>query len=401
MNKKVQKNIDSEQSDHIDNDIGLNSHLPLNSVAFAEVYDDFTKEIGVSSDFFIDSVMLDKPLLTTILETEFGRIGIILLPIKNGEIYISSNLIDSINDGINLAQEYGAKSASLTGLIPSATNYGKDIDYSKNDGFLLTTGHASTVSAIALNVTNALNNTKRNIDSETIAYIGLGSIGMATINLMLSVLPHPKKILLCDLFSRSEEIEKIKNLIINKFNFKGEISATINPNNCAAIHKSIYDEATLMIGATNVPDIISTDMLRPGTIIIDDSAPHIFEVDSCLERFKKQKDILVLQAGKLTLSKLFNCIYTDFKRLSRSKTHIGNKRCIRMQREIMGCTFGSLLPLISEKTPSTLGTIEAQTAVSYYDFFCKQKILASSLQCGNHLYQPTEIEEFRINSIIS
>ena len=41
-------------------------------------------------------------------------------------------------------------------------------------------------------------------------------------------------------------------------------------------------EASFVVGATNAPDILDVDRLQPGTLIVDDSAPHCFRSDKAL-----------------------------------------------------------------------------------------------------------------------
>ena len=372
--------------------ISAKSILPLDSVAFAAVPEELIEKSKMTKDVFIKEIMHNAPLISVILDTVFGRIGVMLIPIIYEELYHDNNLAGALQNAIVLAKTCGAKCASLTGLIPSATNYGLDIkiDY-ENSNFLLTTGHGTTVSAIVLNIEYALASTKRNIELEAIACVGLGSIGLTTLYLMLSVLKHPKKLILCDIFSKRKELENIKHKILNDFNYKGEV--LIAQSLTGELPELIYSNATLLIGATNIPNIVSTTSLKPGTIIVDDSAPHIFDYSSCLKRFKEQKDILVLQGGKLTLPASINFFYSDIAELASPKKKL-EKISRDKSNEIMGCTLGSILPLISDTILPTLGVVHTNTAVSYYNFLKERKIIASSLQCKDYYYKKNDIEKF-------
>ena len=372
--------------------ISAKSILPLDSVAFAAIPEELMEKNMVTKDVFIKEIMHNSSLISVILDTFLGRIGVMLIPIVYEEIYQDNNLDDALQNAISLAKTCGAKCASLTGLIPSATNYGLDIKTdSENSNFLLTTGHGTTVSAIVLNIEYALASTKRNIELETIACVGLGSIGLTTLQLMLSVLKHPKKLILCDIFSKRKELENIKHKILNDFNYKGEV--LIAQSSTGELPELIYRNATLLIGATNIPDIVSTDSLKPGTIIVDDSAPHIFDYSSCLKRFKEQKDILVLQGGKLTLPAPIKFFYSDIAELVSSKEKLEKMSCDR-PNEIMGCTLGSILPLVSNTILPTLGIADTKTSISYYNFLKERKIIASSLQCKDYYYKKNDIEKF-------
>jgi len=397
MNKLIKKYQSIDQPVLLDSFIKMNSYPPLDSIAFAEVYDDFAEKIGVSADFLINKIMKNKPFLYSVLDTMYGRIGVVLLPVKNKEVYISDSLLSIINEGISFAKSCGAKCASLTGLLPSATDYGNDIvQYARENGnssFSLTTGHGSTIAAIVINIESILYQVKRNINKEVVSYVGLGSIGILTLNLMLLTLSHPKKIILCDLFSRRVDLEKIRDSLIINFGYDGEIHIAVGYDSNGHLPRIIYDEATLIIGATNVPNIVSTKLLKPGTIIIDDSAPHIFDLESCLSRFKNKKDILVLQAGKVTLPITISSILNDLEHSAIYETKTCDNR-----NEIMGCTFGSILPLVSIKTCCTIGLVDLQIANAYYVFFLKEKVSASSLQCGQYYYTTQDLYEFQLTT---
>lgn len=362
----------------------------LDSVAFGTISHEMIEEMGITKEILVDEIMKNQPFLCSILDTFLGRIGLILIPVSYEEIYEDINLVNFLQDAINLASSCGAKCASLTGLIPSATNYGFDIN-KNNTNCLITTGHAATVASMVLNIKHVLHSTKRDLKQETVAYIGLGSIGLATLQLMLSVANQPKKLILCDLFSKKEDLENIKYMLLNNFNYKGEI--LIEKSLTGDIPELIYKDATLLIGATNIPNIVSYNLLKPKTIIVDDSAPHIFDLVKCLQRFKEQKDIFVLQGGKLTLPyKMYTSIFNipKLSYFNKKVTKVINLK----SSEIMGCTLGSILPIVSDKILPTLGKIDLKTSLAYYDFLINKKITASSLQCGNYYYTQDDIKNF-------
>ena len=54
---------------------------------------------------------------------------------------------------------------------------------------------------------------------------------------------------------------------------------------------------TCFIGATNVPNVIAVDQLRPGAIIVDNSFPLCFDLAAALRRFRQAGDILFASGG--------------------------------------------------------------------------------------------------------
>ena len=143
-----------------------------------------------------------------------GRIGVIVLPLFASEIYHDqAALIRWIIESLELAGKVGARTVSLTALIPSATHYGLAVAEAVGDRRGLpavTTGHAATTAAVLINIENILAVAGRDIALERVGFLGLGSIGLSTLRLMLHTLPHPAEITLCDLFLRQTLLEEVR-----------------------------------------------------------------------------------------------------------------------------------------------------------------------------------------------
>ena len=108
--------------------------------------------------------------------------------------------------------------------------------------------------------------------ASTSAFIGLGSVGLATLRLLLSCLPHPARLSLCDVYSKQEILESLRRELIDELGYRGEVRLLASRHEVPA---ELY-EASLIVGATNVAEILDIDRLAPGTIVVDDSAPHAF-----------------------------------------------------------------------------------------------------------------------------
>ncbi len=173
---------------------------------------------------------------------------------------------------------------SLTGLLPSATDYGRDLALAGHDLPRVTTGHATTTSAVVLAVRRALEEGGRDLAGEHVGFIGLGSVGLATLRLLLSCLPHPARLSLCDVYSKWESLESLRRELIGELGYRGEVRLLASRREVPA---ELYD-ASLIVGATNVADILDIDRVAPGTIVVDDSAPHVFDSEAALRRFDER-----------------------------------------------------------------------------------------------------------------
>lgn len=114
-----------------------------------------------------------------------------------------------------------------------------------------------------------------------------------------------------DLFTRADFLDGVKRECVEELGFEGEIriaptnpgevglanrndlsvlmrshvsvkksSPTLvrpcNPPNAQGLPDAIYD-CSLLVCATNVPNVVDVDLLPPGCIVVDDSFPHAFE----------------------------------------------------------------------------------------------------------------------------
>ena len=164
--------------------------------------------------------------------------------------------------------------------------------FRRHDLPLISTGHATTVATVVLAVKKILQEGGRNLAQEQVGFLGLGSIGLTSLRLMLSCLPHPISITLCDV--KRDSLEKIRHELVHALGF----AALFGSLKRGRIPPEFYD-ATLIIGATNVPDILDLTRVHPGTIIADDSAPHCFALGDAVRRLREQEDILFTEGGAL------------------------------------------------------------------------------------------------------
>src|SRR5262249_43540583 len=153
------------------------------------------------------------------------------------------------------------------------------------NGPLVTTGHATTTAAVVLAVRHILAETGRDLCGERVGFVGLGSIGTSTLSTLLRLLPHPAAIRLCDAYSKGGALEGRRGALIGELGYRGPVEVLESRGNVPA---ALY-ESSLLVGATNVPDILDVDRLAPGTLIVDDSTPHCFRPDRAARRLHERQ----------------------------------------------------------------------------------------------------------------
>jgi acyl carrier protein len=255
--------------------------------------DSLFKQSQISPDVFFERLNGSRVLFDLIFTTPLGSVGIFMLPLTTGQIKPGEkSLLPHVLDGIAQASVCGARCVALTGLISSATNYGLMVQSAcekRNDLAAVTTGHSTTVAAVILNLAALLHEAERDLKDETVMFYGLGSIGLGALRLMLDVLPHPLELNLCDPFRRTEYFAELELTLRNDHGYEG----TLNVVDSAT---GFYD-ASVIVGATNVQNVMDVASLAPGTLIVDDSAPHCLNGPEALARFSEKQDILCTEGG--------------------------------------------------------------------------------------------------------
>ena len=307
---------------------------------------------GLNRNLLVDSVLAGKPMPVGVYDSPVGRIALIVLPRLDSEVYADpAALVNEIDAANQVAETLGARCVSLTGLLPSATGYGRKVRALK--GLTVTTGHATTAASVVLNIVRTIQNAGRRVDTERMAFLGLGSIGGAAIRLLLATGEHPRAIDLCDVFAKEADLTKLRRELLDYYDFAGEIRVLAAKGRTP---DAIYD-ATTIVGATNVPDVLDVDRLQRGAIVIDDSAPHAFRVDKALKRIRERGDILVSEGGILQAPESMQ--QTVF--VPEPLASIGGSKLVALfarksARHIMGCIFSSALTAAA-RLAATVGTV--------------------------------------------
>jgi hypothetical protein len=318
-----------------------------------------------------------------------------MIPRFDDQLYLDrSDLLAILGDAVRLAHGVGATTVSLTGLLPSATDYGRDLAdaLAGRDLPRISTGHATTTSAVVLAVRRALEEAGRDPASEDVGFLGLGSVGVATLRLLLSCLPHPARLSLCDVYSKQETLESIRRELVDDLGYRGEVRLLASGQDVPA---GLY-EASLIVGATNAAEVLDIGRVAPGTIIVDDSAPHAFSSEQALRRFSEQGDILVTEGGVLLAPEplpLRAYVPDELEPWLRA----GLTRLVAQAdpRLITGCVLSGLLSARFAHLVPTIGLIDRRTALDHYETLDALGFRAPELQLDATVLDGRMIREFR------
>jgi hypothetical protein len=370
---------------------------PVQSAALASLRDDLPARTGRSRDEIVHDWYDGLPTLAAIRETALGRIAVLVLPRFASELYDDQEgLVESIIEALGIAGRLGARMVSLTGLIPSATNYGRaiaDRAAGRTDLPPISTGHATTSATVVRAVERILQESGRTIAGEHVAVLGLGSIGLTSLRLMLRSLPHPCALTLCDVYEKRDALERIRQTLVHDFRYRGMVH--VASSHATSVPAELYD-ATLIVGATNVPDILDVDRLAPGTLIVDDSAPHCFAVDDALRRLRDSGDVLFTEGGVLRMPQASGAV----RYLPRVAARTANPEYLEWFAEydpmhLAGCMLSGLLSACFDDLEPTVGPIGDDACFRHHERLARLELRAADLQCMGHLLPEESIRSFR------
>jgi amino acid adenylation domain-containing protein len=364
---------------------------PVDAAAIGYLTDDYLAQPHLSRDELIEQWYDGLPSFAAVYETSLGRIAILILPRFGGKLYDDpAGLTSTALEALELAGRLGARVVSLTGLVPSATDYGRAIQSAKEGLPRVTTGHATTVSTVVLAIEKIAQLTGRDLRRERVGFLGLGSIGGATLRLMLRCLPHPEELILCDVYGRLDEAKARE--FLDHLAFRGALRILESRPEVPA---GFYD-STLIVGATNVPDVLDVNRLRPGTIVVDDSGPHCFSVAEAMRRLETQGDVLFTEGGVLRSPRPVALLrHLPRAREAMLPPAVRERLLTHHPDHITGCVLSSLLTACFEDVRPVLGLPTTEDCLANYRRLTQLGFEAASLHCGTQVIPEELIRVFR------
>jgi amino acid adenylation domain-containing protein len=368
---------------------------PVDAVAVSYLPTVLLHSLGLDRGTVIHDWCAGRPVITEVRQTSLGRIGTILIPRFEDQLYLDrDDLVAVLMDAVGLAHAIGASTVSLTGLLPSASDYGRDLAHALDgrDSPRITTGHAATTSAVILAVRRALEEAGRDITGEHLGLIGLGSVGVATLRLLLSCLPHPARLSLCDVYSKQGALESLRRELLDELGYRGEVRLLASRHE---VPEEIY-QAGLIIGATNVADVLDIHRVEPGTIVVDDSAPHAFRSDEAFRRIHERRDILATEGGVLLAPEPQEFLaYVPEELETWLRAGLVHLVAGASPRIITGCILSGLLSARFAHLTPTIGLVDRRVALDHFETLDALGFGAPELQLGGSPLGTEVISEFR------
>tara|TARA_B110000208_G_scaffold83786_1_gene106359 strand:+ start:1404 stop:10250 length:8847 start_codon:yes stop_codon:yes gene_type:complete len=375
-------------------DAALIAYFP-SSNTLSELFSSGSKGTEITKKIINKILPEGLPKLLEIENTNYGKTGVIFLPYYAEELYHvkKEQLLHSINLAIAEAKRNGAKNISLAGNLPSLTNYCFSVISNLKqqhtfpaESISITTGHSCTVVAVIKTIEKVLTEMELSIENLNIGVVGFGSIGQSSLNLLLHKLGAPSSIKIADLSTQIPSLQKPLEKL--KRNYNGELSVI-------EIKSEIPDDfylTDLIIGASSQGEILDVEKISSGTIIVDDSFPHIVNSPKAIQRMKKKKDVLIIGGGKINIG--------DTER-TLLETNLPKSLINRIVKKVgdeglPGCRVESLMMSYNDTLPSTIGLVTEESAEKYWSILSDLKVSAVDF----HL-QGYKVNENIINNVKS
>jgi amino acid adenylation domain-containing protein len=336
---------------------------------------------GLAPNEIIEGWCGGRPVVSGLYETPWGRIALMLIPRFDSQLYQEpENLLAMLGQALRTAGKLGARTVSLTGLLPSATRYGLALREAVTgpDVPRITTGHATTAAAVVLAVRRIVEEAGRDLARECVGFVGLGSVGAASLRTLLRCLPHPAEIRLCDVYSKREALLELRRELTEELGYRGPVHVL---EARGTVPQGLY-ESSLLVGATNVPDILDVDRLAPGTLLVDDSSPHCFRLDRAVRRLRERHDLLFTEGGMLRAPQpLRQVIYVPAGLERMVQTVPAEVFTNYDPHHITGCVLSGLLSARQADLPPTVGVASLSTCLAHYEAVAGLGFRAAALHC--------------------
>jgi amino acid adenylation domain-containing protein len=329
-----------------------------------------------------------------VCRSRLGTIALVVVPRFGNDLIADPSIaVRACDSALEFAVQLGATTAALTGLIPAVTDFGRALR--ARPGLSITTGHATTASAVVLTAISASEAVGRKIHGEAVAFVGLGAIGTATLRLMLDRGAIPRRLILCDVPAKAGELEHLAEEIRSAFGYRGALDVALA---VGSVPPEIY-QCRLIIGATNMPGVLDVKRLAAGTIVVDDSFPHCFDSELAIHRMTSQKDVLLVDGGFVLPREPIEwtlALPENFR--SQFEALLGlNQIPLQSTTAITGCILSALLSK-SHGATASVGPVGLEACREHWDVLARLGIGAAPLRCGSWLVPETNLASFRDGS---
>jgi hypothetical protein len=211
---------------------------------------------------------------------------------------------------------------------------------------------------------------------------------------MLEVLPHPAELCLCDPFRGVSFFTELETTLRHEYGYRGTVRVVRSTSDRSA---NFYD-ASVIVGATNVENVLDVARLAPGTLVVDDSSPHCLNGPAAFARFARSQDVLFTEGG-------FVRGPAPMPRISHVPPTVAANLPAEIPRlffsmlraeDITGCILSALLTARQpDQLPPTLGLIPPDAARQHWTALAELNFQPAALNYEGTYLRAEDLAAFR------
>ncbi len=345
----------------------------------------------LDDDALADLLDCLQPVYDEIIEAKDINIGILFLPILAEDMIDPRKRASSRNrmkkEGLTKAAAMGARHVCLGGLTGALTQYGRRIEaHSRELGIELTTGHAVTSVSIVRQFDKALSVSGLNGNDVVLAILGVGSVGAGVARLLAHSprVTRPAELILVDTLQQQDRVRALAEELAACSPMRVSVEAL--PTRYALPDGSrCYRDANVIVSAVSTPSILDIDLVRAGTILIDDSQPYCWDRNAAWARVRVRGDILPCDAGLVDVGEIAYRSYFPFD----FADDVGHGSVVSWS-----CLAEGLLRASLPQLASNIGEADVAQLLAYERAFDDMKFGIPPLQCGKHVLDVAAFRRF-------
>ncbi|NEE34553.1 hypothetical protein G3M53_55090, partial [Streptomyces sp. SID7982] len=217
------------------------------------------------------------------------------------------------------------------------------------------------------------------------AFVGLGSIGSSSLELLLTLAEEPPaRLLLCDVPGSGPRLKELADSLLER----GLAEVVMVVESDQRLPDAVYGARLIVAAVSGGGALLDIDALAPGTTVVDDSFPHCFDTSRAVERMERAKDVLVVGGGLLSAGRAERQVAEGLP----ADAVAGYLAQPMVANAIASCRLESLLHASGAAVPLVHGPVDAATGLAYWEAAEAAGIRAAPLHLLTRTIGPGVIE---------
>jgi len=317
-----------------------------------------------------------RPVFCEVLQIPKISVGMLFLPRMAAHLMDPRRRAESRRlmnqDCVSLARNNRVRVMCLGGLSASLMRYGRLFE---DTGELrITTGHAMTSICCVRTLEAAIERFNLEPEAGQLTVLGVGSVGSAFTELLLTRERRPGCIVLSDLPAQMSRVRELAERLRPMLPSGVQLELVEAEERLSAEHPAYH--STFLFSATSSANIIDINKVAAGTVLIDDSQPHCWSRPEAWQRYSSRGDIYPCEAGLVDCDSIGYRSFFPYDFLENPQVGTSHAWCCLTEGLLLG-RDPDLQPTIGEPT--------LESMLAYDRAFVKAKLCPAPLRCGPNL----------------